>query len=79
MFPVELGHGWMDGCAKEADKGLLRAKTAGHERFDLPFCCLKGAKMMHTQLNTCSLPVLTSNSGKQYSLMWVTYYPGLES
>lgn len=30
---------------------------------------------MHTQPNTCSLLVLTSNSDKQYSLMRVTYYP----
>lgn len=31
---------------------------------------------MHTQLNAYSLPVRTSNSGRQYSLMRVTYYPG---
>lgn len=31
---------------------------------------------MYAQLSTCSLPVLTSNSGKQYLLRWLLIIPG---
>ena len=75
MFGVKWG-GWLDGCAAEADKGLLRARTAGHEPFDLGFSLFKVGKSVLPQLHTCSLPGLTSNRGKQCSLMRVTYYPG---
>lgn len=38
------------------------------------FCCLcvsGGSVAMFAQLSTCSLPMLTSNGGKQYLLMWL--------
>lgn len=63
--------GWLGACAAEADKGLLRARTSGREPFDLAFCCLKGVGVMYTKLNACRLPVLNSNTGKQYLLTWV--------
>ena len=42
----------------------------------LRFAVERGGKAMHTRLNTCSFPVLTSHSGRQCALMRVTYYPG---
>lgn len=41
MFRVKWGGGWWDGCAAEADKGLLRARTAGHGAFDLGLSLFK--------------------------------------
>lgn len=39
--------GWLGGCAAEADKGLLRARTSGREPFDLAFCCLRVGGDVH--------------------------------
>lgn len=57
--------------AAEADRGLSCAPTAGHEPFDLAFCCGEERRGMHAQLNTRRLPVLAADSGRQNASMWL--------